>query len=158
MPPDCFSVDNIQPSVEALDRQNETCAGCPQNEFGSARDGRSKACGTRTHLFLLNGEFGEVPIAMLDAGPSNLRTLIGNRFKGGYFSQCVARHQVYEIVWTTFSLRRASDIHCVLEPRMGAALSDVKKVQHLAEVRNQFVEAMNEMRGVTGAVSVGDEE
>jgi hypothetical protein len=45
--PDCWSVDNIKPDPAAPHRQSPTCAGCPQDRFGSkiTPDGKQgKAC------------------------------------------------------------------------------------------------------------------
>ena len=48
-PPDCWSVNAIAPDAGAAHKQSKTCAGCPQNVFGTAqtRDGvggKGKAC------------------------------------------------------------------------------------------------------------------
>jgi hypothetical protein len=46
--PVCFAFgraeDDMRPHEKATQPQNETCAGCPQNEWGSADVGRGKAC------------------------------------------------------------------------------------------------------------------
>lgn len=47
-PPDCFSVNGVRPDPASPKRQSETCAGCPQNAWGSAsrngRQSKGKAC------------------------------------------------------------------------------------------------------------------
>ena len=48
-PPDCWSVNAVAPDAGAAHKQSKTCAGCPQNVFGTAptRDGvggKGKAC------------------------------------------------------------------------------------------------------------------
>lgn len=46
--PSCYAFGRVEedmaPHVESTDKQNEACAGCPQNVFGSAAKGRGKAC------------------------------------------------------------------------------------------------------------------
>jgi hypothetical protein len=42
--PDCFSDDGTLPDASATSPQCKTCAACPKNVFGSARNGKGKAC------------------------------------------------------------------------------------------------------------------
>ena len=47
-PPVCWAInpvlDDMAPSDRAPEKQADACAGCPLNEFGSAPNGRGKAC------------------------------------------------------------------------------------------------------------------
>lgn len=46
-PPDCFSNDGIRPDASVADPQNDLCATCPKNQFGSAvtdNGSKGKAC------------------------------------------------------------------------------------------------------------------
>jgi hypothetical protein len=43
-PPDCWSTDGQKPDAAAPKKQCATCAGCPHNAFGSAPNGKGKAC------------------------------------------------------------------------------------------------------------------
>lgn len=64
-PPDCYAFGKVdleadeddeivmRPHPKAHNPQNDTCAGCPQNEWGSADTGRGKACGQRRRLALM---------------------------------------------------------------------------------------------------------
>lgn len=64
-PPTCFAFcknpdekDEMGPNPEHLtddvfEQQSDLCRDCPQNEWGSARQGRGKACGNRRRLALL---------------------------------------------------------------------------------------------------------
>ncbi len=147
-PPDCWSADTMVPHADSIKRQHPTCYGCPRDVFGSARDGKSKACGTKTWIFLVNQQFGgSPPMAALIAPPSSIRVLLGNRFSPGYFQRAQARHDAYEIVWSVFRLQKAGDVHCVIDPVMGPPLKDMVKVQALVDLRNKFVAFMDEMRG-----------
>jgi hypothetical protein len=160
MPPDCWSADLLKPHVDSLKRQHPTCYGCPRDQFGTGRDGKSKACGTYTWVFLLNSDLGgNPPIAAVVAPPSSIRVLLGNRFSPGYFQRAQARYEAYEIVWTVFRLQKGGELHYVIDPRMGPALADLEKVKYLAGIRNQFVEFMDQMRGQAGTeMEAGGEE
>jgi hypothetical protein len=53
--PDCYSINGTSPSPDSKLKQCETCASCPQNQFGSGKDaagnpGKGKACGDRKVL------------------------------------------------------------------------------------------------------------
>lgn len=59
--PVCFAsakkeVDLIPSSEDCDDVQNETCEGCPQNEFGTADTGRGKACKNSRKLSLITAD------------------------------------------------------------------------------------------------------
>lgn len=161
-PPDCWSGDLVVPSPSSLERQHETCAGCPMNEFGTGRDGRSKACGTYTWVFLLNPQFGNPPLAVVIAPPSSLRPLVGSRFESGYFAKAAAKAGVYEIVWTTFRLKPEGDPqsvqYCTLLPVMGPSATDLEQVKQIAGMRNKFLEMMNGLRDRMPDVEGGGEE
>ena len=47
-PPDCYAmgrdIATMKPENDAPMKQNDTCAGCPQNAFGSSSNGQGKAC------------------------------------------------------------------------------------------------------------------
>jgi hypothetical protein len=147
-PPDCWSSDCIEPHPTSRDKQCTTCAECKHNVFGSARDGRGKACSTSTWIFLASRVFGKPPIAAVVAPPSSIKTLIGNAYNPGFFSRMMKKHSRYEIVWTTLTLARAAEgsKHCVIEPIEGPLCPDVETVKKIAKIRNQFMEAMEAMR------------
>jgi len=56
---------DLRPHPESSKPQHETCKGCPQNEFGSAPNGKGKACKNSRHLVLIpaNTAADEVPTA-----------------------------------------------------------------------------------------------
>lgn len=158
--PDCYSLDLMVPHPAAEKKQSPDCLSCKNAQFGTARDGRAQACGVHTWIFMLNSQFGSVPLAVLKVGPSNLRTLLGNLYEAGYFQQAQARHGYYELVWTKFRLRimgeGASVQYAVLEPIMGPAQEDPQKCRQIAEVANRFRTLMDEFR--QGAATPGDDD
>lgn len=158
-PPDCWSSDLVKPHSTSLEVQSDDCASCAMNQFGTGRDGRSKACGTYTWVFMLNPEFGDVPLGVVVAPPSSLRVLFGTRYSQGYFGQAAARHGHSAIVWTKFQLKVMGDPksvqYCVLAPVMGPAIEDKAKASQLAHVRNRFLKLMEEFRLFTPDVESG---
>ena len=68
-PPDCASSDGIRPDG-GDNIQAAACRQCPMNEYGSAEDGRGKACSNTIRLYFLAD--GEVIPSVLKASPSSL--------------------------------------------------------------------------------------
>lgn len=58
-PPDCYAFSMIyddpdmKPHASSADKQADSCAECEHNEFGSAENGRGKACGNALRLGVL---------------------------------------------------------------------------------------------------------
>lgn len=58
-PPDCYAFavvtddPEMRPHPQAPNKQNDNCATCPKNAFGSAKTGRGKACGNTIRLGLV---------------------------------------------------------------------------------------------------------
>jgi len=56
-PPVCFAFGRkekeLKPHADSVEPQHETCAGCPQNEFGTADRGKGKACKNIRRLGLI---------------------------------------------------------------------------------------------------------
>ena len=99
----------------------------------------------------MNPAFGEPPLAVVVAPPSSIRVLLGTRFQSGYFAQAAAKHEVYEIVWTTFGLEQAGEQtpYCILAPHMGPAATVVEQVKRIVAVRNTFLDVFEKLRGMT---------
>lgn len=159
-PPDCWSPDMLAPSPQSTDKQCDTCAECPHNQFGTARDGRGKACSTKTWLFLVNPLFGDIPIAVLVLPPSSLRVLFGTRFQGGFLQQMSARYGAYQVAWVKWRLKPEGDPrsvqYCVIDPEPIAAANE-RQAEKLIEIHNKAVSIMNDMRGMTPQVSSPEE-
>ncbi len=75
-PPTCFALGRddkaMAPHPTVVERgqaQNDTCRGCPMNEFGSAENGKGKACGNRVRLVVVKaGELDTNGRFTFDAG------------------------------------------------------------------------------------------
>lgn len=71
-PPTCASPDGIKPdcSGEGMTRQCECCRDCEKNKYGSAEEGRGKACQNTIRLYFLV-ESSVIP-CVLKASPASL--------------------------------------------------------------------------------------
>jgi len=63
-PPDCWSTDGQKPDPASPKKQCSTCAGCPHNAFGSANNGKGKACQDSKRIAV-------VPVADIENGLYN---------------------------------------------------------------------------------------
>ncbi len=153
VPPDCWSADLEEPHRSSRSPQSQTCASCARNQFGSARNDRGKACATKTWLFIVNKRFGNPPIGVIIAPPSNIKTIFGSPLKAGYLAKAKALAGAYQIVHTTIRLRRENpaDPHCMLDFIPGAVLQEEEHIMRLLEIHNTFRDAMECMREEEGA-------
>ena len=81
-PPGCFAIGPepslLVPSPSSPNKQAETCATCPNNQFGSSTNGRGKACKNTRLLALmpvtaLDKNDEEAPIWIMSVPPTSLK-------------------------------------------------------------------------------------
>lgn len=83
--PVCFAFaradDDLKPHEQSAEPQHDTCAGCPNNEFGTAETGRGKACANIRRLALLTEDgledIGAASIAMLKVPVTSVKAWAG---------------------------------------------------------------------------------
>lgn len=76
--PDCFSLDGIKPDVSVDNPENDLCATCPHNAWGSrvADNGQKlKACTDKKRLAVVAAEDPEGPMYLLEVTPAALKGL-----------------------------------------------------------------------------------
>ena len=76
--PDCFSLDGIGPDPESTDPQNDLCASCPQNAWGSKvtpTGQQIKACSDQKRLAIVAADDPEGPVYLLSVTPAALKGL-----------------------------------------------------------------------------------
>jgi len=76
--PDCFSLDGISPDPQSTDPQNDLCASCPQNAWGSkvTDSGQQiKACSDKKRLAVVAAEDATGPVYLLEVTPAALKGL-----------------------------------------------------------------------------------
>ena len=85
-PPDCYAFainygdEEMQPHEKAESPQHADCAGCPQNQYGTAKTGKGKACANRVRIGAITAKDAEdadtIPAAQLAIGsvsPTNVK-------------------------------------------------------------------------------------
>lgn len=74
-PPVCFAIGedpkNMTPSNNSPKKQNDTCQGCPMNEFGS--DGNGKACKNQRVLAVTEADKPDGDILLLPVSPTAVK-------------------------------------------------------------------------------------
>lgn len=76
--PDCFSLDGIGPDPESTDPQNDMCASCPQNAWGSKvtpTGQQVKACSDNKRLAVVAADDPSGPVYLLSVTPAALKGL-----------------------------------------------------------------------------------
>jgi hypothetical protein len=65
--PECYSFDGEKPHPQAKNKGAADCANCPLNEFGSATNGKGKACKEGARIALLHGDVLKKPEKITEA-------------------------------------------------------------------------------------------
>jgi hypothetical protein len=76
--PDCFSLDGVSPDAESADPQNDLCASCPQNSWGSKvtpTGQQIKACSDNKRLAVVSADDASGPVYLLSVTPAALKGL-----------------------------------------------------------------------------------
>lgn len=76
--PDCYSLDGVRPAADSTDPQNDTCAGCPMNAWGSKitpLGQQIKACADQKRLAVVASNDPTGPVYLLQVTPAALKGL-----------------------------------------------------------------------------------
>lgn len=76
--PDCYSLDGISPDPQAEDPQNDLCASCPHNAWGSKvtpTGQQVKACADNKRLAVVAADDASGPVYLLSVTPAALKGL-----------------------------------------------------------------------------------
>lgn len=76
--PDCFSLDGVRPHPESETPQNDLCASCPHNAWGSKigpQGQQLKACTDQKRLAIVSADDPEGPVYLLQVTPAALKGL-----------------------------------------------------------------------------------
>lgn len=98
--PDCFSMDGVSPDASSTEPQNDLCASCPQNAWGSKvtpQGKQIKACSDQKRLAVVSADDPTGPIYLLQVTPAALQGL------GKYQKELSLRGIPAEIVRTRVS-------------------------------------------------------
>ena len=72
--PDCYSNDGVTPASDAANAQSKKCATCAHNQFGSARQGKGKACADSKRLAIATADQINEPM-LVRVPPASLQSL-----------------------------------------------------------------------------------
>jgi len=98
--PDCFSLDGVRPNPDSTNIQNDLCATCPHNAWGSKvtpMGQKIKACADQKRLAVVAADDPSGPIYLLQVTPAALKGL------NQYQKELVMRGIAPEIVKTRIS-------------------------------------------------------
>jgi hypothetical protein len=98
--PDCFSLDGVSPDPQSTNPQNDLCASCPQNAWGSKvtpTGQQIKACADKKRLAVVSADDAAGPVYLLEVTPAALKGL------NQYQKELVMRGIAPEIVTTKVS-------------------------------------------------------
>lgn len=76
--PDCYSLDGVGPHPDAVSPQNDMCANCPHNAWGSkvTPNGQQvKACADKKRLAVVAADDATGPVYLLEVTPAALKGL-----------------------------------------------------------------------------------
>ena len=76
--PDCFSLDGVGPDKSSTNPQNDLCASCPQNAWGSKTSptgAQIKACSDKKRLAVVAADDPSGPVYLLEVTPAALKSL-----------------------------------------------------------------------------------
>ena len=76
--PDCYSLDGVGPDPESTDPQNDLCASCPQNAWGSKvtpTGQQIKACSDNKRMAVVSADDPSGPVYLLSVTPAALKGL-----------------------------------------------------------------------------------
>ena len=76
--PNCYSLDGVSPAADAEDPQNDLCASCPKNAWGSEvtdKGQQLKACSDHKRLAVVAADDAAGPVHLLEVTPAALKGL-----------------------------------------------------------------------------------
>jgi hypothetical protein len=95
--PDCYSLDGVRPHPESTQPQNDICASCPHNAWGSkigSAGQQLKACTDQKRLAVVSADDPTGPVYLLQVTPAALKGL------NAYHKELTVRGIPAEIVKT----------------------------------------------------------
>lgn len=95
-PPACYAIGDIPsllaPSKDVPDRQADNCATCPMNQFGTADNGKGKACKNKRILAILPEDADDsTDIMLLEVPPSSIG------FYDSYVASLSSKHKTVPV-------------------------------------------------------------
>lgn len=131
--PDCYSFDNVKPHEQAAVPQADRCAECRFNEFGSAQNGKGKACKEGARLVLMHFDSLESPekIAAAPLVQAKLSVLNSKTFSN--YIEIIEDEE--NPSWAS-----VTSLECQPDPKSQYAVSFVK---HTTELDDEVLDAIS---------------
>jgi hypothetical protein len=73
--PDCYSLNGVRPNPDVAEPQNDICATCEWNKFGSAKNGNGKRCADKKRLAVVAADDPTGPIYLLEVTATAMKSL-----------------------------------------------------------------------------------
>jgi len=143
--PDCYSLDGVAPHPESANKQNDLCATCEHNAWGSATNpttgAKMKACSDQKRLAVVAADDPTGPVYLLQVTPAALKGL------NTYQRELVMRGIAPEIVKTRISFDTNASF-----PKLEFGFGGFLDEDTMAAVDSLF--DSDKVKMVTGEVSV----
>jgi hypothetical protein len=139
--PDCFSLDGIVPSHESEKKQNDDCATCPQNQFGSDPDGgRGKWCKNTKRVFVVVE--GENFPFRLTVSPANLKGI------DRYITMLSSKGVPYQLAKTRFTLEKATNKDNIEYSHIVYTMEEkIESIEEARRIKQLVIDLKDSMRG-----------
>jgi hypothetical protein len=73
--PDCYSLNGVRPNPDVKEPQNDICATCEWNKFGSAKNGNGKRCSDKKRLAVVAADDPTGPVYLLEVTATAMKSL-----------------------------------------------------------------------------------
>lgn len=100
--PDCYSLNGVRPNPDVAEPQNDICATCEWNKFGSAKNGNGKRCSDKKRLAVVAADDPTGPIYLLEVTATAMKSL------NVYQKELIMRGMGPEVVRTRVSFDTAA--------------------------------------------------
>ena len=143
--PDCYSLDGVSPDTSSTEPQNDLCASCPQNAWGSKvtpQGKQIKACSDQKRLAVVSADDPTGPVYLLSVTPAAITGF------GAYTKELSVRGIPAEIVRTRVSFDTDASF-----PKLKFSFSG-----YLDEVTQSEVDKLfntDAVKEITGELSIG---
>jgi hypothetical protein len=147
---------DCKPSLAVLDRQHETCAGCPRDAWGSSLSGgKGKACKETRRLLLISSSDTKDAGAVASAGLAIVRPPVTSLTNWSLYVQSVAartRKPLFAVI-TTVSLKPDAKSQYKMHFELKEIIEDIEVVRALKARGLREVE-----RALQSSVTEGEDD
>jgi hypothetical protein len=143
--PDCYTLEGTRPAADSTQPQNDLCASCPQNAWGSKKTAQGKdikACADKKRLAVVAATDPTGPIYLLEVTPAALTGL------NKYNRELQMRGIAPEIVKTVISFDTAASF-----PKLQFGFGGF--IDEATQVAVDKLHGTQKVKEITGEITVG---